>query len=179
MSRFFKYLILVAAIANLAILFVYDGVIPENLPIPFIRNETEKEENAGEDAAPETAVLPEETQEKEPETEPETVKEPEEAETAMETGEAGETETASETETEEEPELLQCRIISEYGSNVRSGPGPDYDVVASYPYDTVLTLTGEPDMGWYPILAEDGTEGYIFETQILLPEGMLQSEAAY
>ena len=85
----------------------------------------------------------------------------------------------AEEETTVEQPLPECRVISLDGSNIRSGPGMDYEVVASYPYDTMLFLTGEYEIGWFSILAEDGTEGYIFETQIELPEGYVAEEAAY
>jgi hypothetical protein len=178
MSRFFKFLIMAAAIANLVLLFVFDGRIPENLPMPFFMQSAESEENeaeepAFEEAVPEEADLnaqAEEAPEPETETEEETEELPEEVIAAEETAEE---------ENPEEQALPECRIISLDGSNIRSGPGMDYEIVASYPYDMVLSLTGEYEIGWYSILAEDGTEGYIFETQIELPEGYVAEEAAY
>jgi hypothetical protein len=178
MSRFFKFLIMVAAIANLILLFVFDGEIPEELPMSFFMHQAESEVNGAEEPAVEEAV-PEEA---DLNVQAEEVAEPE-TETDME-AEALPEETAAaeepaEEETEEEEALPVCRIISLDGSNIRSGPSLDNEVVASYPYDTVLTLTGEYEIGWYSILAEDGTEGYIFETQIELPEGYVAEEAAY
>ena len=183
MSRFFKFLIMAAAIANLVLLFVFDGRIPENLPMPFFMQSAESEENeaeepAFEEAVPEEAVpeeadlnaQAEEAPEPETETEEEAEELPEEVIAAEETAEE---------ENPEEQALPECRVISLDGSNIRSGPGLDNEVVASYPYDTVLFLTGEYEIGWYSILAEDGTEGYIFETQIELPEGYMTEDTAY
>jgi hypothetical protein len=106
-------------------------------------------------------------------------KDEEEPDDAISDDDAEEVEGEEEEEPVEEPVLPECRIISLDGSNIRSGPGMDYEIVASYPYDMVLSLTGEYEIGWYSILAEDGTEGYIFETQIELPEGYVAEEAAY
>lgn len=186
MSRFFKFLIMAAAIANLVLLFVFDGRIPENLPMPFFMQSAESEENEAEEPAFEEAVpeeaVPEESDlnaqaEEAPEPETETEKEPEAL--PEEPEEVIAAENPEEEEPAEEPVLPECRIISLDGSNIRSGPGMDYEIVASYPYDMVLSLTGEYEIGWYSILAEDGTEGYIFETQIELPEGYVAEEAAY
>ena len=178
MSRFLKFLILVAVIANLVLLFVFEGEIPEKLPMPFFMHRAESEENVAEEPAigktvPEEDDLAAQTEEvTEPETE--TYKE---AEALPEEDIAAEE--PEEEENAEEEALPECRVISLDGSNIRSGPGMDYEVVASYPYDTVLVLTGEYEIGWYSILAEDGTEGYIFETQIELPEGYVTEEAEY
>lgn len=156
MSRFFKFLIIVAAVVNLAFVFVFDGRIPSNIPIPFVKNAEESEETL-----PESDVLqPDDAEVAEEETEVL----PEEA-----AAEGTEEEELTE-ETEEETAVPRCRIISAGGSNVRSGPGSSFEVLTSYPYDTVLILTGEAEIGWYPILAEDGTEGYIFESQVEILE---------
>ncbi len=172
MSRFFKFLIMVAAIANLVLIFAFEGAIPEYLPLPFFMQKAESEENgAGEPAIEEAAF-----EEAGPAVQTEKMTEPEagtEAEPLPE-----ETAAAEETPEEEEP-VPVCRIISPEGSNIRSGPGVDFEVIASYPYDTVLVLTGEYEIGWHSILAEDGTEGYIFETQIELPEGYTTEETVY
>jgi len=165
MSRFFKFLIMVAAIANLFLLLTFDGQFPSDFRIPFPAKPAETEETEAVKPVPEETVPEEEV--KEPETAEETAQIQPEEEAPKEEA----TEEAGEEENQEEEALPECRIISEYGSNVRSGPGPDYEVVAAYPYDTVLVITGEPEIGWFPIRAEDGTEGYIFETQIELPEG--------
>ena len=183
MSRLFKFLIMVVAIANLVLLFVFEGEIPASLPMPSFINRAESEENGAEEAVPEETV-PEETVPEEADlnaqaeevTEPETETEKEPEALPEEVTAAEEPE---EDETAEEPALPECRIISLDGSNIRSGPGMDYEIVASYPYDMVLSLTGEYEIGWYSILAEDGTEGYIFETQIELPEGYAAEEADY
>lgn len=174
MSRFFKFLIMVAAIANILLLFVFDGQIPSNIPIPFITKPAESEEVVAEEPAVEETVLPEETEEvTEPEAEEEEEVLPEQVAAEEEIQEV-----TAEEETQEEA-LPECRIISPDGSNIRSGPSLDNEVIASYPYDTVLVLTGEFENGWYSILAEDGTEGYIFETQIELPEGYITEEMIY
>lgn len=148
MNRILKFLILVAAVMNLVFVFVFDGQIPSSIPLPLFNNEAEREETVPIEAEIQPAA--EEAVEAEPEIP---------AEEPVE--EAGE-----EKDEEEEEYVPRCRIISEGGSNVRSGPGTGFDVVTSYPYDTVFILRGEPETGWYPILAEDGTEGYIFESQI-------------
>ena len=148
MNRFLKFLIIVAAVINLAFVFVFDGRIPSGIPLPFFNNEAKREEAVPIEAEVQPAA--EEAMETEPEI------------PAEEVGE----EAADAAEEEEEEYVPRCRIISEGGSNVRSGPGTGFDVVTSYPYDTVFILRGEPETGWYPILAEDGTEGYIFESQI-------------
>lgn len=154
MSRFFKFLILVAAVINLAFIFVFDGKIPSSLPIPFLEASSERAEISGEDELQiaEKVILAEE----------------EGLEETMLPQEEPEEEEAAAEEPEEEEAVPRCRIISTDGSNIRSGPGTNFDIVTSYPYDTVFTLTGEPEIGWYPIMAEDGTEGYIFENQIEL-----------
>lgn len=154
MSRFLKFLIIIAAVINLIFVFIFDGKIPSNLSLPFVKNAVEGEKETAE----ETETLPAETEET---VEKETEFQTEEA--AAEEPETGEPETE---EVEEEEILPRCRIIAAGGSNVRSGPGTNFEIVTAYPYDTVFTLRGEPEIGWYPILAEDGTEGYIFENQI-------------
>ena len=163
MKTFFKFLLLLILAANLLLLFVFDRLIPASLHFPFgseeletiITEEEEKEDEAGTVDIEEAAVHAEEPAEQ-PEPEPETEPVPG-------------TDTVMVEETEEEA-LPVCRIISQGGSNIRSGPGIDFEIIASYFYDTRLSLTGEPENGWYPILAEDGTEGYIFETQIEIPD---------
>ena len=164
MSRFFKFLIMVAAIANLILLLSFDGQLPSFVRIPFLPSAEEAEETEAVKPVPEE-TLPEKEEAAEPETTVETAMAEPEEEVQEEAGEE------TEEEAQEEETLPECRVISEYGSNVRSGPGPDYEVVTAFPYDTVLVITGEPEIGWFPIRAEDGTEGYIFETQIELPEG--------
>lgn len=149
MSRFLKFLIIVAAVINLVFVFVLDGKIPSNLPLPIIKDAAESEEPAFE-AEELQPVAAEEVTEEEKE---------------IQTEEAGAG--AEETEEPEAEDILpRCRISAAGGSNIRSGPGTNFEIVTAYPYDTVLSLTGEPEIGWYPILAEDGTEGYIFENQI-------------
>jgi len=158
MKTFFKFLLLLILAANLLLLFVFDRLIPASLHFPFgfeesetiITEEEEKEDEAGTADIEEAAVHAEEPAEQ-PETEP-----------------VPDTDIVM--EEQEEEALPVCRIISEGGSNIRSGPGIDFEIIASYFYDTRLSLTGEPENGWYPILAEDGTEGYIFETQIEIPD---------
>ena len=163
MKTFFKFLLLLILAANLLLLFVFDRLIPASLHLPFgsdgsetiiTEEEEEKEDEAGTADIEEAAVHAEEPAEQ-PEPEPETEPVPD-TDTVM--------------EEQEEEALPVCRIISQGGSNIRSGPGIDFEIIASYFYDTRLSLTGEPENGWYPILAEDGTEGYIFETQIEIPD---------
>lgn len=176
MSRFFKFLIMVAAIANLFLLLSFDDQIPSVFRIPFLTKPTETEETEAEKPDPKEKD-PGEEGVKEPETAVETAQiQPEE-----EAPEEEAAKEAGEEEAQEEEDLPKCRVISEYGSNVRSGPGPDYEVVAAYPYDTVFVIIGEPEIGWFPIRTEDGTEGFIFENQIELPEGYdyLTEEAVY
>jgi hypothetical protein len=177
MKNFLKFLLLIVLAANMFFLFVLGGRIPEGISLPAGLTP-----GAAEDEEEMTAQVPEETEKvktnkdkekengtEEPEKDRETRKEAGEA-PAGETGAEAGTEAGTEEGTGEEAALPSCRIISENGSNIRSGPGMDFEVVRSYPYDTLLLMKGAVQDGWYPIQAEDGTEGYIFETQIELPE---------
>ena len=157
---FLKFLIVIAAIVNLLILFVFDGRLPSQLRLPFSLPNVRKEAAETEEEPAEEETTVEEQAPEEPETEnivfEEEETEPEEA--------------------VEEETVQRCTIISADGSNIRSGPGLDYEVVATYAYDTILVVTGEPENGWYPIQAEDGTRGYIFESQISMLEEGTQNE---
>ena len=160
--RFLRALIVIVAVINLLFLFVLDGRIPSEIHLPFSfpgahRGSVEAEEESAEvftegETEEDTAAEPEETPEEVTEEEP-----------------------VEEEPAEEEP-VQRCTIISPDGSNIRSGPGSDYEVIASYGYNTVLVVTGEPEYGWYPIQAEDGTAGFIFETQISMLEEETQNE---
>lgn len=159
MKTFFKLLLLIVLTANLLLLFVFDRLIPTEIQLPFDFGRPEPavaEETVAEiqkEDMEEEAAAEEPAEEEEPAAEPDA--EPE-ADTVFQ-------------EPEEEA-LPVCRIISAGGSNVRTGPGSGYEVVGVYPYDTVLSVTGEAENGWYPVRTEDGTEGYIFESQITIPE---------
>lgn len=152
MKNFFKFLLLIVLVANLLLLFVFDRLIPAEVHLPFDLGRSEHTVTEEPENEIQTADIIEETV---PAEEPE-----------------GETELETEpmTEVAEEEILPVCRIISAGGSNVRTGPGSGYDVIGIYPYDTVLTVTGEAENGWYPIRTEDGSEGYIFESQVTVPE---------
>lgn len=156
MKTFFKILLLIVLAANMLLLFVFDRLIPADIQLSFDfgRAETtvteEPDTEIQEADTEKEPVIPEETSEEQTaEKEPDAEAEPEEP---------------------EEEALPVCRIISESGSNVRSGPGSGYEVIGIYPYDTVLTIIGEAEIGWYPIRTEDGAEGYIFESQIVIPD---------
>ena len=51
-------------------------------------------------------------------------------------------------------------INAEDGLNVRSGPGRDYDVVASAPNGAQVTIQGEEN-GWYKIVYSGSSTGYV------------------
>ena len=169
MKSFLKFLVLTALAANMVFLFVLGGRIPEGISLPFGLSmpETEEEEEMTADV-PAEAEKEKAEEVKEEESGTEAAKKDRKAgqEPAKDQEEGIRTEEM--TGEEEKETLSSCRIISDSGSNIRSGPGLDYEVILSYPYDTVLLVRGEAQDGWYPILAEDGTEGYIFETQIEL-----------
>jgi uncharacterized protein YgiM (DUF1202 family) len=152
MKNFFKFLLLIVLAANLLLLFVFDRLIPTEVHLPFDLGGSES-----------TVTV-------EPENEIQTTDIVDETVPAEEPKEESEPETEPETELPQEEILPVSRIISAEGSNVRSGPGSGYDVIGIYPYDTVLMVTGEAVNGWYPIRTEDGTEGYIFESQVTVPE---------
>ena len=161
--RFLRTLLIIAAIINLLCIFVFDGQIPSQIHLPFSfpafpggAAETAEapveeiaEEEVQEEHAAETAELPEEELEEEP---------------------AGEEPVEQPVEKPAEEPVSRCTITSPGGSNIRSGPGSDYEVITAYAYDTLLVVIGEPENGWYPIQAEDWTTGYIFESQISMLE---------
>ena len=163
--NFIKFLIVVAIILNLLFLFVFDGRIPSGIQLPFSLPTFQKENADTEETAAEEEAVEESDAEN-------IVFEAEKAE--EEQAEVPE-EPVEEEAVQQEP-VQRCTIVSEGGSNIRSGPGVDYEVVTSYAYNTVLIVTGNPENGWYPIQAEDGTTGYIFETQISMLEDETPAE---
>ena len=162
MRRVIWNIITVLAVINLIWLFVFNYKIPQ---IPSFSSRKQEE-----------VFPPEEVVNEESETEEQT-KETEEAETAEQTApaeestedvtETAETEQAEETEQEKQ---IQCRINDGYNARIRSGPGTNYDIVTEMKSGSILTVTGELENGWYPIRAEDGTEGYIFSELVTIVE---------
>lgn len=61
---------------------------------------------------------------------------------------------------ENEVALKKCKVISNSNSRIRSGPGTEYERITSVPKGTILTILGD-EKGWYHVLLEDGTEGFI------------------
>lgn len=172
MKKFLKFLVLAALAANMVFLLVLDGRLPAGISLPFRLPVTEaaKEEEM-------TAEVPAVTETAEPEEDKKEEAGTEETEENPKTGRRQPQEPAESAETEEETEteehLPYCRVISENGSNVRSGPGQAYEVIFICPYDTLLFIRGEAVDGWYPVQMQDGTQGYIFESQIGLPENFV------
>lgn len=177
MKNFFKFLILILVIANMLVLFVFDRFIPASIGLPFLS--VEGLANVMEELSEEKTS---EEEQKDLETEAENGDEAAEGEedTGIQTGPeepVNDMAEAEETESEEHEEVVpSCRIISDTGSNVRSGAGTGFPSIGIYPFDTVLTITGEAENGWYPVFAPDGTEGYIFESQIEILEAGAAAE---
>lgn len=55
---------------------------------------------------------------------------------------------------------LQGTITTDSALNVRSGPGKEYEVIGKVKNDSLLTITGQTDNGWYQIEL-DGETGYV------------------
>lgn len=55
---------------------------------------------------------------------------------------------------------LQGTITTDSALNVRSGPGKEYEVIGKVKNDSLLTITGQTDNGWYQIELE-GETGYV------------------
>lgn len=55
---------------------------------------------------------------------------------------------------------LQGVITTDSTLNVRSGPGKDYDVIKQVKNDTILTISGKTDNGWYQVEL-NGRTGYV------------------
>lgn len=184
MKSFFKFLLLVLVIANILVLFVFDRFIPSSISLPFLSVEglANVLEELSEQRASEEEAEKEEEEKKDLEAEEEKEGEAAEGEedADLQTGReepAEETVEAEETVAEEPVEaILACRVISDTGSNVRSGAGIGFPVVRAYPYNAVLTLTGEKENGWYPVMAPDGTEGFIFESQVEIIDAESEGE---
>lgn len=60
---------------------------------------------------------------------------------------------------------LQGTITTNSALNVRSGPGKNYDVIAKVGNDTVLTITGKADNGWYQVEI-DGKTGFVSDAYV-------------
>ena len=188
MKSFFKFLLLILVIANILVLFVFDRFIPSSISLPFMSVEglANVLEDLSEQRASEEEAEKEEEEKKDLEAEEEKEGEAAEGEedADLQTGrEEPAEETAEETEAEEPAETEEpaeavpaCRVISDTGSNVRSGAGIGFSVIGAYPYNAVLTITGEKENGWYPVMAQDGTEGYIFESQVEIIDAGAEGE---
>lgn len=55
----------------------------------------------------------------------------------------------------------KCRVISSKNARIRSGPGTDHERVTSVPRGTILTVLGVEENGWVHIRTDDGVEGYV------------------
>ena len=164
MRRIIWNIITVLAVLNLVWLFVFNYKIPQ---IPSFSSRKQEEAAPAEDIMNEETESEEQTIEKEnEETETAEPTAPEE-EPTKDVTEAAETEQTEETEQENQ---MQCRINDGYNARIRSGPGTNYDIVTEMKSGSILTVTGELENGWYPIRAEDGTEGYIFSELVTIVE---------
>ena len=154
---------------NLLFLFASDGTVPSEIPIPFISGASHNEERAFKEEDENNNVQATDTTVETLQNEAEVEENAEDTEPAAEdlVNTAEDTENPAEGTKAEEPEddFLRCMIIAETGFNISPGAGNDFEIVTSYPYETVLAVTGEVDNGCYPVLAEDGTGGF-FETQL-------------
>lgn len=83
------------------------------------------------------------------------------------------TPTPSPTET---PQLRLTKIgnTGGFGANVRSGPGLEYEILATLPDDTPVSLTNESqtagDFQWWLIILEDGSQGWVAENFLSFEE---------
>lgn len=174
-QRFSKNIIVVISVLNLIFLFGF------NYRIPFIHHQAESGQEAEDMSAAESMESLESSVLENDGTDPvvadSAVADPAAAgETAPEAvaGEAAasQEQTAEESAAAEEPAQAgtaqKCVVSARSSANVRSGPGTEYDVVASLPNNTVLDITGEAQNGWYPVRAENGVEGYIIQTYVTM-----------
>ena len=76
---------------------------------------------------------------------------------AQESAAAAATQAAPE---EEEAEVMTCRVTAANSLRVRSGPGTEFEVIASVKYEDVLTVLGVEN-DWVHIRTGDGLEGYV------------------
>jgi uncharacterized protein YraI len=77
---------------------------------------------------------------------------------------------AEPTATPEAEAAQRVRIVA--NSNVRVGPGTDFDIVAIVMKDEIFPLLGESDdKNWYQIQLEPGKEGWIGSTRVNLETG--------
>lgn len=60
---------------------------------------------------------------------------------------------------------MQGTITTDSALNVRRGPGKDYDVLTKVSNDTILTITGQADNGWYQIEI-GGETGYVSDQYV-------------
>ena len=60
---------------------------------------------------------------------------------------------------------MQGTITTDSALNVRRGPGKDYDVLTKVSNDTVLTITGQADNGWYQVEI-NGETGYVSDKYV-------------
>lgn len=166
-QRFSKNIIVVISVLNLIFLFGF------NYRIPFIHHQAESGQEAEDMSAAESMESLESSMLENDGTDPAASS----GETSPEAGAAGDA-AASQEQTPEENAAAeeqaqagtaqQCVVSARSSANVRSGPGTEYDVVASLPSNTVLHITGEAQNGWYPVRAENGVEGYIIQTYVTM-----------
>ena len=55
-------------------------------------------------------------------------------------------------------------------SNIRTGPGGNYEVLRMAAYDEVMIVRGEEEDEWLPIRTKGGLEGYIFAGMLVIDE---------
>ena len=98
--------------------------------------------------------------------------------TAAETSAASETESEAQEEETVEAEMSEnpamagtedmaaanhkrCRVVQGTGLNVRSGPGPKYDIVTTVTGGTEMECLDEGEGSWIHVRTLDGKEGYV------------------
>ena len=170
-QRFSKNIIVVISVLNLIFLFGF------NYRIPFIHHQAESGQEAEDMSAAESMESLESSAVEGDGTDPAAAEPASTGETSPEAGAAGDAaasqeQTPEENAAAEEPAQAgtaqKCVVSARSSANVRSGPGTEYDVVASLPNNTVLDITGEAQNGWYPVRAENGVEGYIIQTYVTM-----------
>lgn len=170
-QRFSKNIIVVISVLNLIFLFGF------NYRIPFIHHQAESGQAAEDMSAAESMESLESSVLENDGTDSAAAEPASSGETSPEAGAAGDAaasqeQTAEESAAAEEPAQTgtaqKCVVSARSSANVRSGPGTEYDVVASLPNNTVLDITGEAQNGWYPVRAENGVEGYIIQTYVTM-----------
>lgn len=70
---------------------------------------------------------------------------------------------------------MQGTITTDSALNVRLGPGKDYDVLTKVGNDTVLTITGQADNGWYQVEI-DGKTGYVSDQYVNAQEAAEEAD---